>query len=164
MKICPNCRNQLKDEAVFCPFCGTNTAGAPQPPQDSYQPVPPYAQPVPAFDPYDHTADFDPQDISDNKVICMLVYLMGIVGVLLALLASSTSKYAAFHVRQALKITVVTTLVSIASALLCWTFIVPIAAGIFVIVLFVVKVICFFQICNGKAKEAPIVRSLNFLK
>lgn len=164
MKYCPNCHNQLKDDAVFCPHCGTNTAGAPQPPQNGYQPMPNYGRPAPMYDPYDHTAEFDPQDISDNKVICMLVYLMGVVGIFIALLASSTSKYAAFHVRQALKFTVVNTLVMFVSALLCWTFIVPIAAAIFICVLSVIKIICFFQICSGKAKEPAIIRSLGFLR
>lgn len=50
-------------------------------------------------DPYDHTAEFSQKDISDNKVIAMLVYLMGAVGIIIALLASSESPYVSFHVR-----------------------------------------------------------------
>ena len=79
---------------------------------------------VPAFD---HTAEFDPKDISDNKVFAMLGYLLGIFGIIISLLASRTSEYTMFHVRQALKF----------------------MAG----VLGVIKIICFFQICQGKAKE-----------
>ena len=31
-------------------------------------------------------------------------------------------------------------------------------------IVLVLKVICFFQICSGKAKEPAIIRSLGFLK
>ena len=94
----------------------------------------------------------------------MLVYLMGAVGIVIALLASHSSPYAAFHVRQALKFTVVNILMAICTVLLCWTFIVPIAYLIMLVVLWVIKIICFFQICAGKAKEPAIIRSLGFLK
>ncbi|PWL53365.1 MAG: zinc ribbon domain-containing protein, partial [Lachnospiraceae bacterium] len=48
--------------------------------------------------------------------------------------------------------------------ILCWTVIVPIAAGIFYAVLWVVKIICFVSICKGEAKEPVIIRSFTFLK
>ena len=101
--------------------------------------------------------------MSDNKVIAMLVYLLSVVGILIALL-SQNSPYVSFHVRQALKFLVVETLVGIVTAILCWTVIVPIAAGIFYAVLWVVKIICFVSICKGEAKEPVIIRSFTFLK
>lgn len=116
------------------------------------------------YDPYDHTSEFTAKDISDNKVIAMLVYLMGTIGIIVALLASKDSPYLSFHVRQALKFTVLEVLTGIITLLLIWTFIVPIAAGIFGIVLFVCKIIAFFSICKGNAKEPYVVRSFNFLK
>ena len=166
MKTCPNCQNQINDAAMFCPNCGAQFA-APQ--GNPYQQAPNYNQPPygyapqPAYDPFDHTAEFDAKDISDNKVISMLVYLMGPIGILIALLASSSSPYAAFHVRQALKFTVVEILVSILTAVLAFTIIVPIAGAVFLIILTVIKFICFFQICSGKAKEPSIIRNLKFL-
>lgn len=116
------------------------------------------------YDPYDHTSEFTAKDISDNKVIAMLVYLMGTIGIIVALLASKDSPYLSFHVRQALKFTVLEVLTGIITLLLFWTLIVPIAAGIFGIVLFVCKIIAFFSICKGNAKEPYVVRSFNFLK
>ncbi len=162
MKICPNCNTQVADDAMFCTGCGVHFAPA----QPVYQPV---------VDIYDHTADFDAKDISDNKVIAMLVYLMGPIGIIIALLAGNTSAYAAFHVRQALKITAVEILSSIALVVGAVINIIPflgwfvyILAGIAYLVLavalFVVRIISFFQICKGKAKEPAIVRSLKFLR
>ena len=175
MKTCPNCQQQMDDNLAFCMNCGTQLPAsqpapqaAPQfntqtPPQNgAYGNVPP--APGPVFDPYDHTSEFTAKDISDNKVISMLVYLMGAIGIVIALLAAGTSPYAGFHVRQALKFTVVTLLLGLATALLCWTIIVPIVASIAILVLQVVKIICFFQICKGKAVEPYIIRNLSFLK
>ena len=116
------------------------------------------------YDPYDHTSEFTTKDISDNKVIAMLVYLMGTVGIIVALLASKDSPYLSFHVRQALKFTVLDVLTGIIILLLFWTIIVPIAAGIFEMVLLVCKIIAFFSICKGNAKEPYVVRNFNFLK
>lgn len=164
MKICPNCNAQVEDNVAFCVKCGTPFAQNGPQQQPGYQYPPQGAYYAPAYDPYDHTAEFDPKDISDNKVISMLVYLLGPVGIIIALLASSTSPYAGFHVRQALKISVVEILSTLVALVLCWTFIVPLAFGIFSIVLTVIKFICFFQICGGKAKEPAIIRSLGFLK
>ena len=157
MKNCPVCNTQVEDNVAFCHNCGASLNA-------SQQPQPPYQNYAPMYDPYDHTAEFDAKDVSDNKVISMLVYLMGAIGIVIALLASSTSKYAAFHVRQALKISVVEIISSLIAIVLCWTVIVPIAYGIFMIVLAVIKIVSFFQICSGKAKEPAIIRNLNFLK
>lgn len=151
MKNCPNCNAQIDDGALFCPNCGTNFATNQRPAAT-------------VADPYDHTAEFDPRDISENKVFAMLPYLLGTVGIIICLLASSTSAYVRFHIRQALKFTVVTILGGICAVLLCWSFIVPIVYGILCLTFLVIKIICFFQICSGKAKEPAIIRSLGFLK
>ena len=176
MKVCPNCQQQMDDNLAFCMNCGTQLpAGQPAPAAQPVQTPPPVApttpynnqlppQMGPIFDPYDHTTEFTAKDISDNKVISMLVYLMGAIGIVIALLAANSSPYAAFHVRQALKFTVVTILLAIITAVLCWTIIVPSVAGLAALVLLVVKIICFFQICKGKAVEPYIIRNLTFLK
>lgn len=123
-----------------------------------YPPQPAFA---PAYDPYDHTAEFDPKDILDNKVFAMLCYLMDFIGIIVALLATHSSKYTMFHVRQALKITVV-------SILSVFVLIIPflgwIAFPILQGIIWVIKIISFFQICSGKAKEPAIIRSFGFLR
>ena len=63
-----------------------------------------------------------------------------------------------------LKFTVISCLSLIVTGLLFWTLIVPIVVGVLNIILFVVRIICFFSICSGKAKEPPIIRSFGFLR
>lgn len=181
MKTCPNCRNQINDDAVFCPICGTAIGVAPQfHPQQVPQPAheystdsnqPPVFTPVVAYvDPYDHTNDFDSRDIGENKVAAMLVYLLGPFGILIALLAAKDSKYVQFHVKQAMKLTVTEILGILALAVasyLLWNirlrafmvFVVTVA----LIGLVVLRLICFLQVCKGKAKEVYLVRKLKFL-
>ena len=149
--FCPGCGAQVEDGTVFCPQCGNNLSN-------------PGAPAAPILPPYDHTMEFEAKDVSDNKVYAMLVYLMGIIGVIIALLAGKDSPYAQFHIREGIKLTVVNILLAICAAVLCWTFIVPIAAGIAMVIVFVLRVIAFFQICNGKAVEPAIIRNFGFLK
>lgn len=160
MKICPNCNTQLADDAMFCTTCGAQFASQGAGQYGAYQ-QPAYA---PVADIYDHTNEFNQKDISDNKVFAMLGYLLGVFGIIIALLASHSSEYTMFHVRQALKFIVVNILLGIASLLLVWTLIAPAAASIMMFVLGIIKIICFFQVCSGKAKEPAIIRSLKFLK
>lgn len=166
MKYCPNCNAQLDDDAVFCTACGTNVSGAQ--PNQQQQPNQGYGAPNqnvrPMIDPSDHTAEFDTKDISSNKVFAMVVYLLGAIGVIIALLASHDSPYVQFHLRQGLKIVVCEILVLICMAVLAITIIVPFVGAILLAILAVIKIISFFQVCSGKAKEPAIISSLSFLK
>lgn len=148
MKFCTKCGTQCIDEANVCTNCGYAFA-APQ---------------VTVTDPKDHTAEYDAKDISDNKVIAMLPYLMGAVGLIIAILMANTSKYVQFHVRTALKYMVVNTILTLIMAVLCWTVIVPIVGAVAMVVLLVLQIISFIQVCQGKAKDPAIISSLKFLK
>ncbi len=154
MKNCPNCGAVLNDDVAFCVNCGFAFASQPAP----------TPMPAPVVDPANHTAEFDPADISENKIFAMLVYLMGIFGVILAVLAAKDSRYVMFHVRQAIKFVIVQSLAGIAAGLLAITFIVPIVAVIFIAVLTVLQIIAFFSVCKGEAKEPAIIKDLAFLK
>lgn len=61
MKVCTNCHLSFPDSASHCTQCGAPlTTVADQP-----------------GDPLDHTAEFNPADISANKVFALIPYLMG---------------------------------------------------------------------------------------
>lgn len=147
MKICQNCNTTHPDNMNTCPQCNAPLVSV---------------MPQVLANGANHTAEFDRADISANKVLAMIPYLMGWIGILITLLAAGTSAYAAFHVRQALKIQVCTTLVAIVGSIipiLGW-----IAIGVVGIIALVINIICFFSVCKGEAKEPPIVSGLAFLK
>lgn len=182
MKKCPNCRNQIPDEAVYCPVCGTGVGTGPQFTSEpsgapttnystSYTQPPVYKPAVPQVDPYDHTAEFDAADIAANKVLAMAMYLLGPLGIMIALLAEKESRYIAFHVHQALKLTVAEILGILALtvvAFLMWNLrmrvlmVFVVAAALFCLV--AVHLLCVLQAASNNAKEVYIVRHLRFLK
>ena len=157
MITCPNCNTQLPDGSAFCQNCGASVA------QQTPPAAPAYVAPQPVYDPADHTAEFSAEDVSANKVYAMALYLLSVVGLVICLLARKDSKYLEFHSRQAMKFIVLDALLGIASAVLSFTVIVPLAASICLLILLVVKIICFFNVAANKSKEPPIVKNLTFL-
>lgn len=181
MKKCEQCGAELNDNTTFCTRCGAKleqmasgavnsneTTGAQaeakgtgaDTQRDNTYTYQQYTQ----SDPYNHTSEFDERDISNNKVVAMLVYLMGALGIVIGLIAGTKSEYVAFHTRQAMKFKVISILMGIVTAVLFWTFIIPIAALVLWVVLWACKVIAFFSVCSGKACEPYVVRHLDFLK
>lgn len=184
MAFCTKCGAQVPDGTAFCTSCGSPiaaaaAAAAPQAaPQQQFQQQQFQQQPnfqqqaqqqfqqqYQPVDNFDHTAEFTAKDISENKVVAMLIYLSGVIGLFISFICGSTnSPYASFHARQWLKIYVMQVLTIVCMFLLFWTIIVPIAAGVFSIILEVLQIIGFFQVCSGKAKEPAIIRNFKFLK
>ena len=155
MKQCPHCGSLLVDDAIVCTNCGLALSGEQQEyyTQDFYS----------AVSSYDHTQEFSDADVSDNKVACMAAYLMGVLGLIIASLVGKDSKYVAFHIKQALKITVLGIILFLFGVVFVWTFIIPMVVIVCLIILFVLRLIAFFQVCRGKAYEPSIVRDLNFI-
>lgn len=148
MKICPNCGAQLDDSNTFCTSCGTPLAtdvvSDPRPVEPSEDPA--------------------EDDIAKNKLFGIIVYAGSILGIIVALLGAPDSPFVRFHVRQALKLTICEAIIAMASLLLAWTVIVPIAGAIAGIILLVVTIICFINACKGCMEEPPIVKNIAFLK
>ena len=149
MKICQFCHCECDDSANYCTSCG-------RPLNDEAKII--YA------DPYDHTSEFTEEDIKDNKLFAAISYLFGFPGIIAACICSNKSKFTMFHIKESLKINIVSVIALIILVLLFWTVLVPIVASIFLVILAVITVINFFSALQGKAKEAPMVRRFKFLK
>lgn len=148
MAYCSNCGSEISADAKTCPSCGAIIG----------------ASAINVVNTYDHTTDFDAQDISDNKVYAMMAYLLDFIGIIIALMVAKESPYAKFHAKEAAKLTIVSYIVVFFTAVLAWTCIVPFAGCILAGILFVLKVIAFVQVCKGKAVEPWLIRSLKFLQ
>ncbi|MCR5590103.1 MAG: zinc ribbon domain-containing protein [Lachnospiraceae bacterium] len=148
MAFCSNCGREIPEGATACPSCGASIV----------------TEVATVETNWDHTEDFDAQDISDNKVYALSAYVFSFLGIILCHILAKESPYAQFHAREALKLDLVTVVVYILSVFFCWTCIAPVAGAVVILILAVVRVICFIQVCKGQAKEPWLIRSIAFLK
>ena len=115
----------------------------------------------------DTTSQFDPQDITNNKVMAILAYF-GIL-VLIPIFAAKESKFARFHANQGLILFIAgiaiyivqTIFYSIFSLRLWW--LISTVVGIIGLVIFVLAIIGIVNAAQGKAKELPLVGNFKIL-
>ncbi|MBR4668188.1 MAG: zinc-ribbon domain-containing protein [Butyrivibrio sp.] len=137
----------------------TNFNGQPQ----SFQPVPqvqPQPQQYRQYDPADHTAEFDPRDIADNKLFAVLPYFTFMFGVIVALLVKE-SAFTKFHAKNAIRIEIAMILSFIPAVVpvIGW-----LVSAVLFVILFIVQIIAIVYCLQGKAKDLPIVGNIGFLK
>ncbi len=152
MKNCPNCNAENEDNSAFCCNCGAPMNGQPA-----------YCPPVKP-NPWDHTADYDADDIADTKLFAMCCYLLSVPGILVALLARPKSRYLEYHIRLSLKFMILNIILGLIMGLLAWTVVVPIAGAVCMAILLVLRAIVFVDVCRGKAADPWLIRSIPFLK
>ncbi|MCR5323769.1 MAG: zinc ribbon domain-containing protein [Lachnospiraceae bacterium] len=163
MAFCPVCGNKIVPGTTVCEKCGTTFSEADIEAMAAGDEAASYSyRSIEAM--YDHTSEFDPGDISDNKCFALLPYLLGALGIIITALISISSPYAKFHLRQAVKFLVTKTLIVICSLALIWTVIVPIGGVILLFVIFILKIVTVVQIFSGKACEPAIIRSIGILR
>ncbi len=128
--------------------------------QAPYQ-QPQYQQQYVAFDPKDHTSEFDPKDIADNKLFAILPYFFSCIAGIIVGIYVKDSEYVKFHIKNSIRL-------DLSGLLLLVVAIIPfigwIVAIIGAIVLVVIDIICIVWAFQGKAKEIPIISSIGFLK
>lgn len=121
-----------------------------------------------------HSAEFSAKDISENKVSAIAAYLLGPIGIIIALLLARDSAYTAFHVRQALKITICSVLFELFAAVFALFGMIPLVGIIFRMILIltcvawfgvlILRLIAIAQVSSGEAKEPVIIGNFTFLK
>ena len=204
MKTCPNCGNQVADEALFCNNCGTNVANVESAtdsmngavsdesrvasetigaaagaanvaggafsanaqtqefnqPQEFNNDQMNYQNQYKSYDPSDHTAEFDPRDIADNKLFAVLPYFMLIYGIIIALLCRE-SAFTKFHAKNAIRLKIAAFLALIPSIIPILGWFVTLVLYLILVVIHIIAIVNCFQ---GKAKELPIVGNIGFLR
>ncbi len=114
----------------------------------------------------DTTAEYDPQDIEQNKIFAILAYISWLV--LVPIFVAKDSKFAKFHVNQGLVLAIVEIICWVAFGILRklpligWIF--GLAEGIISFVCFLVAVIGIINAANGKAKELPVIGKAKIFK
>ena len=118
----------------------------------------------------DTTAEFDPNDINQNKIMAILAYF-GIL-VVIPIFAAKESKFARFHANQGLVLFIASVaywimleiiksiIVSISTGLLLITTIL----GLTYLVFMVLGIMGIVNAATGKAKELPIIGKFSLLK
>jgi uncharacterized membrane protein len=138
----------------------TNFNSQPQ----SFQPVPqvqPQPQQYRQYDPADHTAEFDPRDIADNKLLAVIPYFFGIIAGLVAGIYVKESAFYKFHLKNALRLEIATILAFIPAIIpfLGWA-----VTGVLCAIIVVIEIIAIVWVFQGKAKDLPIIGGIGFLK
>ena len=165
----PFMNQQPQGQAPFMnqqqPFMNNQAGNFQQPymqqrPQQFQQPKPMNQPKMPTFDPKDHTADFDAEDIKEHKLIAILPYFFFFLGVIACLLCKD-SKYARFHMKNAIRL-------ELASILCLVPCIIPllgaIVSAILILIVAVVNIIAIVNAFKGKAKDLPIISDIKFLQ
>ena len=143
MAKCLHCGADLPDGAKNCPACGAQVNDLSVKAQQKAAQLNNTA---------DTTAEFDPQDIADNKLMAILAYVW--ILFLVPLFAAPQSKFARYHANQGLLLFIV--------SIICG--IIPILGWLLEIATFILMIIGILNAANGKAKELPIIGKIRLLK
>ena len=148
MALCNKCGQQIDDNVQTCPYCGApnGVAGNAQNFVNNFTNT------------ADSTAQFDPQDIQDNKVMALLAYLGFLF--LIPLLAAPNSRFARYHANQGLVLFILEAITSVIS-FIPFGWIISGILGIFGLVLTIIGIV---NAANGQAKQLPLIGGITILK
>ncbi len=184
MSFCGKCGTQVQDGVKFCPSCGTPMAAPAAEPQQAQQPQQTqqgqqgqqtqqagFSEKFQNFNnTADTTADFDPKDVEQNKVMGILAYLSWLV--IIPIFAAKDSKFARFHANQGLVLAITeiiwwvgTGIISAILTAISWKLaFISTILGLMNILFLVLLFIGIMNAANGKAKELPIIGKFKILK
>ncbi len=174
MALCKNCGAQIEDNVKFCPQCGATAENIgvqqTQPQQNEAAQNNFSAKFASLNNTADTTAEFDANDVTQNKAMAILAYFGPLV--LIPIFAAKGSKFARYHSNQGLLLLIACAAWSIVYSIINWVilaiswrlYFLSSIIGIFSIVFIVLAVIGIVNAANGKAKELPIIGKYKILK
>ena len=116
----------------------------------------------------DETDSFDKKDIESGKIMAILSYL-GIL-VLIPYFAEKNNKYVAYHAKQGLNLFIIEIIASFAFSIfgvifgLLLFFIVGILGAAISLASLALTIIGIVNVCNGKARELPVINKFKIIK
>lgn len=153
MAFCNKCGQQIDDNVQTCPNCGAPNGAA----GNAQNFVNNFTNTA------DSTAQFDPQDIQNNKVMALLAYLGFLF--LIPLLAAPNSRFARFHANQGIVLFIFGAIASIIAGATCLIpFVGWIIGGILGIFELVLMILGIVNAVNGQAKQLPLIGGITILK
>lgn len=177
MAFCGKCGTQVNEGVKFCPGCGNAMAVTPA----SEQQAAPVQEPAANQNDFsakvaalnntaDTTANYDANDIAQNKAMGILAYFGPLC--FIPMFAAKDSKFARFHANQGLVLLIACIAWSIAYAILnviilaiSWRlYFISSIIGLVSLVFLVLCVIGILNAANGKAKELPVIGKFKILK
>lgn len=150
MAYCPKCGAEVEEGTAFCPNCGSKLNA-----ERSAQKTDFSEDLKKLADTPDTTANYDPRDIADNKLMAILCYL-GILW-LIPFLAAKESPFVKYHLNQGLLVLILGIIVAIIS----W---IPVVGWLCGVVVFALAVIGIVNVVNGKAQELPVIGKYTLMK
>lgn len=174
MALCKNCGAQIEDNVKFCPQCGATAENIgvqqTQPQQNEAAQNNFSAKFASLNNTADTTAEFDANDVTQNKAMAILAYFGPLV--LIPIFAAKGSKFARYHSNQGLLLLIACAAWSIVYSIINWVilaiswrlYFLSSIIGIFSIVFIVLAVIGIVNAANGKAKELPVIGKYKILK
>lgn len=184
MAFCSKCGTQVADGVKFCPSCGNNVAGTSDTQQAGYTQTnnqannqgnyghQGFGSTGPAFmNTADTTAQYNPADIADNKILAILSYI-GLLW-LIPFFAGKHSPFTKYHVKQAFLVVCAQVAWMILGTILrmairtrvdvIWTYyyetpaIVTILVSLVHLCIWAVAILGIVNAAQGKAKEIPFI-------
>ena len=170
MAFCGKCGTKIEEGIKFCANCGTPIGETPASEQQTSAPND-FSEKISAFNnTADTTADYDANDITQNKAMGILAYFGPLC--FIPMFAAKDSKFARFHANQGLVLFLACIAWSIASSILSaiilaisWRlFLLTSIISFLSIIFLILAVIGIINAANGKAKELPIIGKFKLLK
>ena len=174
MASCKKCGAALPEDAIVCSACGApvkeeKSAGI----NDTVEQAVNQTQQTfeKLNDTPDATGECSSEEIQNGKVMGVLAYL-GIL-VLIPLLAETNNRFVKFHTNQGLVLFITEIIYNVAGRILLkvlgfisWAVagIVGTLLNLVSLVFLVLLIIGIVNVCNGKAKELPIIGGIKILK
>ncbi len=155
MLTCKQCGTQVEDNIKYCTNCGAPIEAPVE--QASAPAVDLSAKLTELNNTADTTAEYDAQDIEQNKVMALLAYII----FLIPLLAAKESKFARFHTNQGLVLFIGAILSSVITVIPIIGWIIAPIAGLLITVFAILGIV---NALGGKAKELPIIGKFKILK